>query len=159
MKIKLIISTSCFSLTLRVLNTEQPTRLTASVDTDPPSGVPGIHGHQWSSIRAVKYHISVYRTKSQILCVCKQKVRCHVPVNKQSDIMYLWTKSQMSCTCEQTVRCHVPVNKQSGSMHLWTKSQISCIQESKIACNLKVRKYVPETRQNKLSYLFNKKIG
>lgn len=89
MKMKLIISTSCFFLTLRVLNTKRLTRLTASADTDPPPGVPDIHGHQLSSIRAVKYHISVYRTKSQILCACKQKVRCHVPVTKKSDVMLL----------------------------------------------------------------------
>lgn len=93
MKMKLIISTSGFSLTLRVLNTKQLTRLTASADTDLPPGVPDIYGHQWSSIRAVKYHISVYRTKSQIVCACKQKVRCHVPVN-----------SQVACTCEQKIR-------------------------------------------------------
>lgn len=93
-----------FFLSLRMLNTKRLTRLTASADTDPPPGVPDIHGHQLSSIRAVKYHISVYKTKSQILCACKQKVRCHVPMNKQSGGMYLWTKSQMSRTCEQTVR-------------------------------------------------------
>lgn len=88
-KMKLIISTSCFFLTLRVLNTKRLTRLTASADTDPPPGVPDIHGHQLSSIRAVKYHISVYRTKSQILCACKQKVRCHVHVTRKSDVMFL----------------------------------------------------------------------
>lgn len=137
MKMKLIISTSCFSLTLRVLNTKRLTRLTASADTDPPPGVPDIHGHQLSSIRAVKYHISVYGTKSQILCACKQKVRCHVPVTKKSDVMFLLTKSQRSSTCKQKVRCYVPVNKQLDIC----------------SCKQKGRCHVPVNKQSDIMFL------
>lgn len=53
---------------------------------------------------------------------CKQKVRYHVPVNKNSDIMYP----------KANVRYHLPVNKY----------QISSI------CKQKVRYYVSLTRKS-----------